>query len=78
MFYFDGNEQGSLTNIVFLGILVLSLLTKKILAINNTVLLYSIGNSIYSVACIQYPVINHNGKEYEKESICVYKYIVNH
>ena len=29
--------------------------------INNKVLLYSTGN------CIQYPVINHNGKEYEKE-----------
>ena len=32
--------------------------------INNKVLLYSTGN------CIQYPVINHNGKEYKKE--CVY------
>ena len=32
--------------------------------INDKVLLYSTGN--YS----QYPVINHNGKEYEKE--CVY------
>ena len=32
--------------------------------INNKVLLYSTGNYI------QYPVINHNGKEYEKE--CVY------
>ena len=29
--------------------------------VNNKVLLYSTGN------CIQYPVINHNGKEY----ICV-------
>ena len=28
--------------------------------INNKVLLYSIGNYI------QYPAINHNGKEYEK------------
>ena len=28
--------------------------------INNKVLLYSTGN------CIQYPIINHNGKEYEK------------
>ena len=35
--------------------------------INNEVLLYSPGNHI------QYPVINHNGKEYEKE--CVYIYI---
>ena len=32
--------------------------------INNKVLLYSTGNYI------QYPVINHNGKEYEKE--CIY------
>ena len=32
--------------------------------INNKVLLYSTGNYI------QYPVINHNGKEYEKE--CTY------
>ena len=32
--------------------------------INNTVLLYSTGNYI------QYSVINHNGKEYEKE--CIY------
>ena len=35
--------------------------------INNKVLLYSTGNYI------QYPVINHNGKECEKE--CVYTYI---
>ena len=34
--------------------------------INNKVLLYSTGNYI------QYPVINHNGKEYDKE--CVYMY----
>ena len=34
--------------------------------INNTVLLYSTGNYI------QYPVINHNGKEYEKEYIYIY------
>ena len=33
--------------------------------INNKVLLYS------TVNYIQYPVINHNGKEYEKEYICV-------
>ena len=31
--------------------------------INNKVLVYSIGNYI------QYPVINHNGKEYQKEYI---------
>ena len=35
--------------------------------INNRVLLYSTGT------CIQYPVINHNGKEYEKECIYMYK-----
>ena len=34
--------------------------------INNKVLLYSTGNYI------QYPVINYNGKEYEKECIYVY------
>ena len=34
--------------------------------INNKVLLYSTGNYI------QYPVINHDGKEYEKECIHVY------
>ena len=34
--------------------------------ISNKVLLYSTGNNI------QYPVINHNGKEYEKE--CIYMY----
>ena len=33
--------------------------------INNKVLLYSTGNYI------QYPVINHNRKEYEKEYVCV-------
>ena len=33
--------------------------------VNNKVLLYSTGNYI------QYPIINHNGKEYEKEYICV-------
>ena len=38
-------------------------------SINNKVLLYSIGNYI------QYPVINHNGKEYEKEYIYVYMYV---
>ena len=35
--------------------------------INNKVLLYSTGNYI------QYPVINHNGKEYEKIT-CIYMY----
>ena len=34
--------------------------------IHNKVLLYSTGNYI------QYPVVNHNGKEYEKEYIYVY------
>ena len=33
--------------------------------IDNKVLLYSTGNYI------QYPGINHNGKEHEKECICV-------
>ena len=33
--------------------------------INNKVLLYSMGNYI------QYPVINHNGKEYEKEYVYI-------
>ena len=33
--------------------------------INKKALLYSTGN-------YQYPVINHNGKEYEKECIYVY------
>ena len=36
--------------------------------INNKVLLYSTGNYI------QYPVINHHGKEYEKECIYIYMY----
>ena len=34
--------------------------------INNKVLLYRTGS------CIQYPVMNHNGKEYEKEYIYIY------
>ena len=38
-----------------------------LLGINNMVLLYSTGNYI------EYPMVNHNGKEYEKE--CVYIYI---
>ena len=43
--------------------------TSKLLYIgwkNNKVLLDSTGNYI------QYPVINHNGKEYEKECVCIY------
>ena len=36
--------------------------------INNKAQLYSKGNYI------QYPVINHNGKENEKECVCVYIY----
>ena len=39
--------------------------------INNKILRYSTGNYI------QYPVINHNRKEYEKECVCVYIYIKN-
>ena len=35
--------------------------------INNKVLLYSTGNYI------QYPTINHNGKEYQKKE-CIYIY----
>ena len=35
-------------------------------SINYEVLLYSTGNYI------QYPVINHNGKEYKKECIHIY------
>ena len=34
--------------------------------INNKVQLCHAGN------CIQYPVTNHNGKEYEREYICTY------
>ena len=37
--------------------------------INNKVLLYR------TEKLIQYPVINHNGKEYEKECICMYNSI---
>ena len=33
--------------------------------VNNKVPLYNTGNYI------QYPLINHNGKEYEKEYICI-------
>ena len=33
--------------------------------INNKVLLYSTGNYI------QYPVINHNGKEYKKKNVYI-------
>ena len=35
--------------------------------INNKVLLYCTGN------CIQYPVINHNGKEYKKKNVYMCK-----
>ena len=37
----------------------------------NKVLLYSIGN------CIQYFVINHNGKEYEKEWVYISESLCN-
>ena len=37
--------------------------------INNKVLIYSTGNYI------QYPVINHNGKEYKKECVYVYNWV---
>ena len=39
--------------------------TRCISCINNNVLQYSTGNYI------QYSVTNHNGKEYEKEYICI-------
>ena len=37
--------------------------------INNKVLLHSTGN------CIQYPMINHSGKEYFKKNAYIYIYI---
>ena len=37
--------------------------------INNKVILYSTRNYI------QHSVTNHNGKEYEKEYVCVCKYV---
>ena len=40
--------------------------------INNKVLLYSRGNYI------QYPVINHNGKEYEKQYVYMYVCVCIH
>ena len=40
--------------------------------INNKVLLYSTGNYI------QYPIIKHNGKEYDRECIYIYIYICMH
>ena len=40
--------------------------------INDKVLLYSTANRI------QYPVTNYNGKEYEKEYICVCVYKLSH
>ena len=36
---------------------------------NSKFLLNSPGN------CIQYPLINHNGKEYEKEGVYIYTHI---
>ena len=39
--------------------------------LNNKVLPYSTGD------CFQYPVINHNGKEYEKEHTYIYIHIYN-
>ena len=39
--------------------------------INNKVLMYNTGNYI------QYPVINHNRKEYEKECIYVYNWVTS-
>ena len=37
--------------------------------ISNKVLLYSVWNYV------QYPMMNQNGKEYEKEYICIHIYI---
>ena len=37
--------------------------------VNSEVLLYSTGNSF------QYPVINHNGKEYKKQCLYMYNWI---
>ena len=42
-------------------------LIKRQQSVNNTVLLYSTRN------CIQHPVMNYNGKDYEKECESVYK-----
>ena len=39
--------------------------------INYKVLLYRTGNYV------PYPVINHNGREYEKECVYVYMYVYN-
>ena len=39
--------------------------------INNKVLLYSTEN------CIQYPMINHSGKEYIKTNVNIYLYMYN-
>ena len=39
--------------------------------INNKVLMYSTGK------CIQYPVINDNGKEHKKYHICVYNWVTS-
>ena len=39
--------------------------------INNKVLIYSTGNYI------QYPMINHNGKELKKKNVYVYIYIIS-
>ena len=33
------------------------------------------GPIVYYRELIQYPVINHNRKEYEKEYVCVYKHM---
>ena len=63
-----GKGEGEGMNWEF-GINICKLLYLK--WINYKVLLFSSGNYI------QYPVINHNGKEYEKEYIyvCIYIYI---
>ena len=42
------------------------------LGLGDTSLFYIewISNKVYCINCAQYPVINHNGKEYEEE--CIY------
>ena len=43
-------------------------------ALNDKVLLYTTGNCQYT----QFLIINHNGKEYEKDYIYIYIYIHTH
>ena len=67
---YDGLERPSLLNEMWLSLArslkKLRVISKITLGLINKVLLYSIGNYI------QYPVINHNGKKYEKDYIYMY------